>query len=179
MLALAVGLRAREHSVVFTAPANFVSWVRGRGFDVESDGIDIESLMRSPGTNLQSLRWQARYLSDSTPRLFESVARASEGCDLIVGAGVQLAAASVAEWRDVPYANVAFCPCATPSSATPPPNVRRQTLPRWINRLLWQVGGPIADLALRGPINRGRATLGLGALDSPMSRLLRARTILA
>ena len=179
MLALAIALRARGHGVVFAAPTNFVSWIREYGFDAESDGIDVEVLLQSPDTDLQSLRWQTRYLSHITPRLFESVARVSEGCDLIVGAGVQLAAASVAEWREVPYASVAFCPCATPSSATPPPNVRTQTLPRWINRLLWQAGGPIADLALRGPINRGRATLGLDALDSPMSQLFRERTILA
>jgi vancomycin aglycone glucosyltransferase len=125
------------------------------------------------------MRWQMRYLSHITPRLFESVARASDGCDLIVGAGVQLVAPSVAEWRDVPYASVAFCPCATPSSATPPPYMRTQTLPRWVNRLLWQAGGPIADLALRRPINDGRARLGLDSVDSPMSQLFRGRTILA
>jgi UDP:flavonoid glycosyltransferase YjiC (YdhE family) len=179
IVALAVALRARGHVVSLTAPANFVSWIRGYGFDTESDGIDVEALLRSSGTDLQSLSWQMRYLSHTTPLLFEPVARASVGCELIVGAGVQFAAASVAEWRDVPYAHVVFCPSATPSSATPPPNVRRQTLPRWINRLLWQAGGPIADLALRGPINRGRATLGLEALNSPISQLLRKRVILA
>jgi vancomycin aglycone glucosyltransferase len=74
---------------------------------------------------------------------------------------------------------VVFCPCATPNSATPPPNIHRQTLPRWINRLLWQASGPMADLALRGPINRGRATLGLEAIDSPLRQILKGRTILA
>ena len=179
MLALAVGLRARGHAVSFAAPTNFVPWIRAHGFDADSDGIDVEALLRSPDTDLQSLRWQTRYLSDIIPLLFESVARSSEGCDLVVGAGVQLAAASVAEWREVPYATIVFCPCAVPSSATPPPNVRTQTLPRWLNRLLWQGGGPIADVALRGPINRGRARLGLGAVDRPMSDLFRERTILA
>ena len=179
ILALAVALRARGHVVSLTVPANFVSWVRGYGFDTESDGIDVEALLRSSGTGLRSLSWQMRYLSDTTPVLFEAVARASERCELIIGAGIQFAAASVAEWREVPYAHVVFCPCATPSSATPPPNVHRQTLPRWINRLLWQAGGPIADLALRGSINRGRATLGLAANDSPISLLLKGRIILA
>jgi len=179
IVALAVALRARGHIVSLTVPANFVSWVRGYGFDTESDGIDVEARLRSSGAGLQSLIWQMRYLSDTTPALFEAVARASEGCDLIVGAGVQFAAASVAQWRDVPYAHVVFCPCATPSSATPPPNVHTQTLPRWINRLLWQAGGPMADLALRGSINRGRATLSLDALDNPVSRLLTERVILA
>jgi vancomycin aglycone glucosyltransferase len=179
IVALAVALRARGHVVRLIVPANFVSWVRGCGFDTESDGIDVEALLRSSGTGLQSLSWQMRYLSHNLPLLFEPVARASEGCEQIIGAGLQFAAASVAQWRDVPYAHIVFCPCATPSSATPPPNVHRQTLPRWINRLLWQAGGPMADLALRGVINRGRATLGLEALDSPISQLLKGRTILA
>ena len=179
IVALAVALRARGHVVQLVAPANFVSWVRGYGFDTESDGIDVEALLQSAGTGLQSLSWQMRYLAHNMPLLFEPTVRASEGCELIVGAGLQFAAASVAEWRHVPYAHVVFCPCATPSSATPPPNVRRQTLPRWINRLLWQAGGPMADLALRGVINRGRATLGLEAVASPIGQLLKGRTILA
>ena len=179
IVALAVGLRARGHVVLLTVPANFVSWVHGYGFDTESDGIDVEALLRSAGTDLQSLSWQMRYLSHTTPLLFEPVARVSEGCELIIGAGLQFAAASVAELRDVPYAHAVFCPCATPNSTAPPPNVHKQTLPRWINRLLWKAGGPIADLALRGHINRGRATLGLEVLDRPISQILKGRTILA
>lgn len=60
-----------------------------------------------------------------------------------------------------------------------PPNVHRQTLPRWVNRLLWRAAEPLADLALRGSINRGRATLGLAALDNPISQIPKGRTILA
>jgi vancomycin aglycone glucosyltransferase len=179
VVALGVALKARGHVVQLVAPSNFVTWVRGYGLDIQSDGIDVEDLLRSARSGLQTLSWQLRYLSHNTPLLFEPVARASEGFELIVCAGIQFAAASVAQWRNVPYVHVVFCPCATPNSATPPPNVHKQTLPRWINRLLWQVGGPLADLALRGPINRGRATLGLEALDNPISQILKGRTILA
>jgi vancomycin aglycone glucosyltransferase len=179
IVALGVALKARGHVVRLVAPANFVTWVRGYGLDIESDGIDVEAALRSSGTGLQTLSWQMGYLSHTTPLLFEPVARASEGCELIVCAGIQFAAASVAQWRNVPYVHVLFCPCAAPSSATPPPNIHTQTLPRWINRFLWQVGGPLADFALRGPINRGRATLGLEALDNPISQILKGRTILA
>ena len=179
MVALGVALKARGHLVQLVAPANFLTWVRGHGLDMQSDGIDVEELLRSAGSNLQTLGWQMRYLSHTTPLLFEPVARASEDCDLVVGAALQFAAASVAQWRNVPYAHVVFCPCATPNSASPPPNVHTQSLPRWINRLLWQAGGPLADLALRRPINRGRASLGLKALDNPISQILNGRTILA
>jgi UDP:flavonoid glycosyltransferase YjiC (YdhE family) len=179
IVALGVALRARGHLVQFVVPANFVAWIRSFGFDTQSDGIDVENLLRSAGSDLQTLGWQMRYLSQTTPLLFEPVARASEGCELIVCAGIQFAAASVAQWRNVPYVHLVFCPCATPNSAAPPPNVHRQTLPRWINGLLWRAGGPLAELALRGPINRGRATLGLDALDNPISQILKGRTILA
>jgi vancomycin aglycone glucosyltransferase len=179
VVALGVALKARGHRVRLVAPANFVTWIRSFGLDAQSDGIDVEALLRASGSGLQSFNWQLRYLTSNTPRFFEPVALASEGCELIIGAGLQFAAASVAQWRDVPYAHVVFCPCATPNSATPPPNVRTQTLPRWINQLMWRAGGPLADLALRGPINRGRTTLGLDAQNDPISRLLLGRTILA
>jgi vancomycin aglycone glucosyltransferase len=179
MVALGMALRARGHFIQFVVPANFVAWIRSFGFEVESDGIDVEELLRSASSKLQTLSWQLQYLSHNTPLLFEPVARASAGCELIVCAGIQFAAASVAQWRKVAYAHVLFCPCTTPNSTTPPPNVHRQTLPRWINRCLWQMGAPLADLALRGPINRGRATLGLEALHNPISQILKGRTILA
>ena len=179
MIALAVALRARGHTASFVAPSNFVGWIRARGFDAESNGVDAEEMLRAAGPNLQSIRWQWRHLAGLTATLFASVARASAGTDLIVGAGPQLAAASVAEWRDVPYASVAFCPCVIPSGAAPPPVVRTQTLPPWINRLLWQLGGPVADFGLRGTVNRGRATIGLDPIDGPLAHLFGRRMIIA
>ena len=179
MIALAVALRDRGHIVSFVAPSNFVAWIRARGFGAESNGVDAEAVLRAAGPNLQSLRWQWRHLTQLTATLFASVARASEGADLIVGAGLQPAAASVAEWRDVPYASVVFCPCVLPGGAAPPPIVRAQTLPRWINHLLWQLGGPLVDFGFRGIINRGRATLGLAPIDRPLAHLAGRRTIVA
>jgi vancomycin aglycone glucosyltransferase len=179
MLALAAALRHRGHVASFVAPSNFIRWIRAHGFDAESNGIDAEAVLQEPGADLQSLRWQIRHLMDLTPTLFESVARASERADLIVGAGVQMAAASVAEWRDVPCASVAFCPCAIPGASAPPPPVKIQTLPRWVNRLLWDLGGPAASWTLRSHINRGRATLGLRGIDNVLSHLIGDRMLVA
>ena len=179
MLALAVALRARGHVAVFVVPLNFLEWIRARGFDAVSNGVDIAAAMQAPDAKLESVRWLFGRLKDQTARMFEPVARASEGAEVIVGAGAQLVTASVAEWRDVPHANVAFCPCAIPTGGAPPPTVRTQTFPRWVNRLLWDAGGPIADLALRGTINRGRATLGLPPIDSPLTHIAESCVILA
>ena len=114
-----------------------------------------------------------------TATLFASLAPASAGIDLIVGAGLQPAASSVAEWRDVPYANVVFCPCVIPGRDAPPPIIRAQSLPPWLNAMLWQLGGPLVDLATRGAINRGRASLGLEPSDRPLAHIAGACTIVA
>src|SRR5262249_1005059 len=142
MLALARALAARAHDVAFIAPSNFVEWIRAHGFDAESNGVDVEAVLSEPGADLQSMRWQLRHLSDLIATLFAPLGHYARDADLIVGSGIQMAASSIAEKRDVPYATAAFCPCAVPSRATPPPPIKTQTLPSWLNRLLWDIGGP-------------------------------------
>ena len=171
MLALARALDDHGHVVSFVAPTNFVAWIRSAGFDAEPNGIDVEAVLQAAGADLHSLRWQMRHLGEVVDALFASVSRASAGVDLIVGSGIQMASASVAEWRDVPCANAVFCPCALPGANAPPPPVKVQTLPRWINRLLWDVSGPLVSLALRSHLNRGRATLGLRGVDDLLDHL--------
>lgn len=179
MLALAVALRARGHVVLLSVPDGFLAWIRACGFDAVSNGVDIEAEMLAPDAKLDSVRWMFGRLKDHAARMFEPIARASEGADLVVGAGAQLVTSSIAEWRDVPHAAFAFCPCAIPVGAAPPLTVRTQALPRWINRLLWQVGAPIADLALRGTINRGRAGLGLRSIASTLTHISDSRVVIA
>ena len=173
MIALAIALRARGHHVSFVVPDNFVRWIRAHGFDVQGDGIDVEALLRTEGARFDSLRWQMRHIAEVlVPRLFESLARASADADLIVGAGVQLAAPSIAELRGIGCTSIAFCPCAVPGGSNPPPTLRTQTLPRWINRLLWDVGGAMASFALRDPVNTARAKIDLPPIDSPLQQLI-------
>src|SRR5262245_41642638 len=183
MVALALGLRERGHDVTFLAPDNFVAWIRGYEFVCEPDGVDVEAALQSLGADLSSLRWQLHHFKNVLiPAMFESFRRidaAVDPVDLIVGAGVQVAAPSVAEWKDVPFASVVFCPCAVPNSDAPPPTVRTQALPRWLNRLLWDLSLPIGGLAVRGPINDGRRRLGLASVANPLSLLSQSPVIVA
>lgn len=182
MLALAVALRNRRHDVSFVAPTNFANWIAEHGFHCEPDGVDVEAILQAPGTSLQSARWQFRYIGQELiPKLFAAVSRAAAESrpDVIVGAGLQFAVSSVAEQRGIPCATVIFQPCSIPSSDAPPPVVRAQALPRWVNRLLWKCGTPFADAFLRGPMNRGRAALGLAAIEKPLAHIVGRLTIVA
>jgi len=180
MLALAMALRTRGHIVSFVAPDNFVAWLQSHGFDAVPNSIDVERVLHEEGAAFDSPRWQARHFTRVLiPALFESVTRAAVDVDLVVGSGVQVAAASVAEARGLPYAFAVFCPCVVPSGAAPPPTVRVQTLPPWMNRALWAAGRSIVDLLLRRPINRQRARLGLPGDATPLATLLGDLVIVA
>lgn len=170
MLALALALRARGHQISFVAPSNNVEWISSFGFDCRPDGIDVERAIHADDTRLQSLRWQLRYLTSVLiPAQFQSVAAAARAVNpsLIVGSGAQMAATSVAESRRVPGVSVVFAPSAVPSSDAPPPMIRRQTMPRWLNWWLWRLGAPVGNAILRPAMNTGRATLGLPPHKKP------------
>jgi len=69
IVALAVALRARGHVVQLVAPANFVSWVRGYGFDTESDGIDPQATLTSTSPFASVLEaWLANFCGRSKCR---------------------------------------------------------------------------------------------------------------
>src|SRR5262245_50252389 len=182
MLALALGLRARGHDVSFVAPANSVEWIASFDFQCVSDGIDVEQLMQGAGTRLQSLRWQMKSLTDILiPKLFDTVSAAADAArpEIIVGSGVQMAGTSIAERRGIPSVTAMFAPCTVPSSDAPPPVVRWQTLPPWLNRLIWKWGAPLADRALAVPMNTARARIGLPPHPKPSRLLAGKRTIVA
>jgi len=179
MLALALALRARGHEPSFLAPDNFLAWIRGFGFDAIGNGIDVEALLRTAGAHFDSARWQMRHFAEvMVPAQFASFAHAP-AVDLIVGSGVQFAGASVAEARDIPYVTAAFCPCQVPSALAPPPTVRTQTLPRWVNRAIWFVGQPIVERLTVRLLDTHRRALGLRYNDSPGHSLFGDHIIVA
>ena len=177
LLALAVALRASGHDVRFLVPANFVEWVCSHGFPCDSDGIDVHAVLTSPDVNPQSFRYQLRYVRAVADRLFEAAVRASAGTELIVGAALQLQAASAADLRGVPHVSAVFCPCAVPSDTAPP--IPWQTMPAWMNRTCWRLGLPAGDVLLRGAVSAHRATHGLGPVRRPLTSLAEGRTLLA
>jgi len=82
----------------------------------------------------------------------------------------------VLEARRIAALTALFCPCAIPTPATPPPTVREHRLPRWINALLWRVGLPAADRALREAVARA-ADLDLLWLGVTMAVMIAALTL--
>jgi vancomycin aglycone glucosyltransferase len=164
------------HAVVFArAPAS--SGFAGAG-SAASNGADIEAAMHAPDAKLESLRWQFRLLKDQHRAHVRADRARSEGAALIMGRGAtgdglgrRMARRAAREHRVLSLRDT--------HSRAPPPTVRTQTLPPWVNRLLWDVGGAVADLALRDTINRGRATLGLPPIDGPFAHIFDSGVVVA
>lgn len=180
LIALARALEGRGHRIAFVAPQNAVGWIQARGFACETNGVDVEAQVRAIASSMSRMRGHLRKIGDELlPRLFQSVARAAAAADVLVSSGIPLSAASVAEARGIPHVYALFCPAALPNIEGPPPVVKRQTLPRWMNALLWSVLPLVGDLALRPALNKGRATLDLAPTRRPSRNLGNSRMLVA
>lgn len=184
MLGLGGLLRARGHEVVVCAPPDFEVDATSRGMEFRAVGTHIRQLLEDQaeavtGGGFHLLRVSHRYMKQCLAAQFATLPAATEGADLIVGAGVQFAGATAAEIHGVPYRYVVYCPAMLPSEDHPPVVITRQELPRWINRAAWRHVHGFYNLFARRTINRHRAKLGLARVKDAYRHLLATRPILA
>jgi vancomycin aglycone glucosyltransferase len=107
-----------------------------------------------------------KMIANSVRDQFETLGQAAKGVDLImVGGNLQSAAHSIAEALRIPYAYAAYCAGTLRSDDHPPPRTRSQTLPRFVNRLLWTFSEYGWNAFFRKTINEQRALLGLAAIE--------------
>ncbi len=184
MLALGDAFAARGHQVVVCATPDFESEVRARGLEFRGVGHSVRDFLTDQaaalaGGGIAAAREAARFMQSSMESQFQTLPRATQGADLILGAGVQIAGASAAELHGVPYRYVMYCPGVLPSQEHPPMGVPVQTLPCWLNRLGWWLGIAGLDLVVRGAFNRQRRRLGLGPVRHVYRHVASERPVMA
>ncbi|MFI1104527.1 glycosyltransferase [Streptomyces melanogenes] len=140
-----------------------------------------------------AVTWMAEYrptqdLSVCVARTFaavyDSVATAAEGCDVVVTTGLIPAAAAaraVAENLGVPYVFVTDSPARLPSPHHPPLAGPGWQLPPGVtdNRVLWDLNGEQVNTLFGEGINTQRAAIGLPPVDDVGDHVLTARPWLA
>ena len=169
LVALALALRAQGDDVRLCVPPDFQEWVESFGFAVTPIGPSLrQTAVPRPSAAPPTPELRQQMINGTVAAQFDTIARAADGCDLIVGAtALQVAAPSVAEQMGVPYVFVAYCPVVLPSVHHAPPVLPGQPRPdgpadyarfweddarRWV--AMW-----------RDPINEHRARLGLAPVD--------------
>jgi vancomycin aglycone glucosyltransferase len=169
MLGLAVELRALGKEVVLCVPPTFQAWVESFGFACVPVGPDVRPApAQRRDVTARPTRAQLRALVPGSVRdQFRACTLAAEGCDLVVvGGALQTAARSIAEHRRLPYVHATYCPNTLPSPHHPPPRVRSQRLPSWINRLLWKASDRSWHRLFGEVLNEQRQLLGLPPVGS-------------
>jgi vancomycin aglycone glucosyltransferase len=175
ILALARELRSLGHGAVLCVAPNFKRWVESFGVECVPLGLDVEQLTRerSETKRKPSGAEMRKRVPDSVRESFKVLGDAARGCDLIVaGGGLQTAGRSIAESLKLPYVYATYCPATLPSPRHPPPMVHSQSLPKFVNRLLWRTTGPLWNRVFRDVLNEERAKLGLSAVTDVQRHIL-------
>lgn len=184
MLDLGLAIEAAGHEVVLCGPSNFRDVAQRKSIAFREIGSDTQVFLEEMAGSISNRgldiqRAQHRYFHESIARQFTRLPEATSDVDMILAAGVQLAAGSVAELHGIPYRYVAYCPILVPSPEHGPAFLPTQDLPRWANRIAWWAVLNLADPIIRIPINRARRKLGLPKLRNAMLHTLSQAPILA
>ena len=184
MLALGDRLRARGHEIVVCAPPDFGADTQAHGFTFhpvgraarETLGELAEAVVKG---GLRMLRAANHYLEGSLRAQFAALPDATAGAHRIIGAGLQMAGASVAERHGVAYRYVAYVPSLLPSREHAPFFLPLPQLPQWGNRLAWSLLRHSYNAMLSGLLSRERAALGLGPVRDVLAHFMTERPLLA
>lgn len=176
MLALARELARRGHEPVVSAPPGFGDDAANAGVAYRATGLPSEASLRAWGDPGERIGWRETYrrqrafMDADAAAQFEALAELSEGADLVVGAGLPLAARSVAEARGIPYRYVHYCPQALPSAEHPPVGMP-WAASGLAHRAMW-AGSVGIGRFLAASVNPHRARLGLPPLGDAFAHAL-------
>jgi len=169
MLALGAALRAAGHEVRLCVPPDFAEAARAHGLEHWPVGGSVRAYLTREaralhGSGLGVLRESRRYGREALAFQFAALPDAAQGADLVVGAGVQLAAPSAAELHGAPYRYVAYCPALLPSAEHAPAFLPLRTRSPRLHRAAWRAMRVAWNWEFRGVLNRHRAALDLPPL---------------
>jgi vancomycin aglycone glucosyltransferase len=177
LVALALQLRTHGQDVRLCVPPDFQDWIDSLGIDTVPIGPELRKFTAArpsptaPPPAPPTLERRRQLAEDTVATQFDTIARAANGCDIIVGAtALQIAARSVAERLDIPYVFAAYCPIVLPSPHHAPPPL--PALPGETpvsatadNRELWARDSDRFNDLFRPALNAQRVSMGLTPVD--------------
>ena len=184
MLALGQALRRMGHTVVVCGPPDSHEDVAQFGFELRPVGMNVRvfleenaGLIRRSG--IKTIRAFKNYVDETAVLQFSQLPDAVADADLVVGAGVQVAAHSAAELHDIPYRYVIYCPAFLPTPDHPPLFVRGQHYPQWCDRALWGLYRRSIWPLIGHLVNGKRAGLGLPPVRDSFRHLVSDQPLVA
>jgi len=165
MLALAVALREAGHGVRACTPPDFAPARAALDLEGSDVGFDMQAWLAERKARVTRpfavFREADGFIKDQIDGQALALARAAEGADLLLGAGMLLGGRTAADVHGIPYRYVAYTPQALPSPEHPVPFLPWQRLPRWVNALSHRLLTAVWKGGILGRIEARRAAFGL------------------
>ena len=184
MIALAQRLDREGHDVLIAGPPDYVAAVEGRRLRYHAYGFSIDKFLADTAADYaggarRAHRALNRWIEMAIEEEFAGLPALARGFDLIVGAGVQTGAPSVAELLSIPYRYVVYCTALLKSPQLMPILFPARSLPRWCIPLAWRLVLWGYNLSTRKQVNARRAALGMAPIAEVYSYVLTERPVLA
>jgi len=184
LLALGQALEDAGCEVAMCASPDAEALVSGHGIEFRAMPIDVREFIEANAALMvegfaRFRKAAASFFDEAMRQQFPALFEHTRDADLVIGGGIQLAAASAAEAHGIPHRLVAYCPTFLRSGDHPPFVVERQLRTPWLNRLLWSVFVPAYSWALRSTLADRRAELGLAPVAAVYDQLMAGGVLLA
>lgn len=183
MIALGERLRGAGHEAVLCAAPDFRAAAERRGLEFRPIGRTVREVMGEraaewAGGTRRSLKAINHSIREAVAWQFDELPDAVRGADCLIGAGVQVGGASVAEALGIPYRFVAYCPAVFESRRHPPILFPLARIPRFTYGLAWWMVRKSYGGWLGADVNRRRAALGLPPVHELYDHVMGERPLL-
>lgn len=165
VIEIAAALRAKGHEVSLAIPELFADQARKYGLDPFLYTEDSRKVMKGIGSGLKATKNALNFFSNSINQQMEFMLDASKNADVLLTSVSEIAAPTVAEYRDITFYRLAFAPVLPGNQ--PPPLFPLQNMPSRLNRMAWTSLSVMAKLILKRFINKKRRKLGLKPVANP------------
>ncbi len=183
MIALADGLRRAGHDVTLAVPSGMEALAAAHGVPAIACGSDVLKLVQAHAADLhrpvRTFRILLRECRRELQLQLDEMERLVPGHDLVVGAGLQFAAAAVCAAHGVAFRHVLYTPCLLPAPDHPPFWLPRRRLPGWLCRWLHWAPDVVNGRLLLAPLARYRAAHRLPAIGLPTGEMIGDLPLLA
>ena len=181
MLALALALQSKGHDVLLCGPPEKIVWAHEMGCPFHPLGDDVTAFidqMQNAHSLYPAIEF-VRFVHRQIHLQFERLPAVVQGADLVIGASLTFALASIAETHGVAYRYIAFTPQLFQSKYHPCPVFKRQQLPLWYNAVTWALVQLVNRIGLNRIINQHRYSLGLKPTQNAWGDILGKRPLVA
>ena len=181
MLALALTLQSAGHEVLLAGPPEKAAWAAELRCPYHPLGGDVTAFLDSlkDAHSLRSAAHFTHYLRKELMSQFDVFSEIIAGADLVVGASLVAALSTVAETMGIDYRFIAYAPQLLPSGDHPFLVCKHHGLPKWYNRMTWEIAKTLDKLNLTRLMNKERKRIGLKPVRDAWLHILGRRVIVA